>query len=53
VIAEGVDSAAVMEQLTAIGCDALQGFYVANPMSPARLEVWIATNSGVSPELSL
>jgi diguanylate cyclase (GGDEF)-like protein len=53
VIAEGVDSAAVMEQLTAIGCDALQGFYVANPMSPARLEEWIATNSGVSPELSL
>ena len=42
VIAEGVDSAAVMEQLTALGCDALQGFYVAIPMSPDRLEQWIA-----------
>jgi diguanylate cyclase (GGDEF)-like protein len=53
VIAEGVDSAAVMDQLTAIGCDALQGFYIANPMSPARLEEWIATNSTVAAERSL
>ena len=45
VIAEGVDSEAVMEQLTALGCDALQGFYVASPMSPDRLEHWIAANS--------
>jgi diguanylate cyclase (GGDEF)-like protein/PAS domain S-box-containing protein len=45
VIAEGVDSGPVMEQLTALGCDALQGFYVASPMSPERLERWIATNS--------
>ena len=36
VIAEGVDSAAVAERLTEIGCDALQGFYVASPMSPAE-----------------
>jgi len=48
VIAEGVDSAPVMEQLTALGCDALQGFYVAIPMSPDRLEQWIASNSGTS-----
>ena len=48
VIAEGVDSAPVMEQLTAIGCDALQGFYVANPMSPARLEEWIASNAALA-----
>ncbi len=45
VIAEGVDSEAVMEQLIALGCDALQGFYVASPMSPNRLERWIAANS--------
>ncbi len=45
VIAEGVDSRPVMEQLTALGCDALQGFYVASPMSPDRLEQWIAINS--------
>ena len=48
VIAEGVDSAAVMEQLTTLGCDALQGFYVAIPMSPDRLEHWIATHAGSS-----
>jgi EAL domain-containing protein (putative c-di-GMP-specific phosphodiesterase class I) len=48
VIAEGVDSGAVMEQLTALGCDGLQGFYVAIPMSPDRLEHWISTHSGSS-----
>ena len=45
VIAEGVDSAPVMEQLTALGCDGLQGFYVASPMSPKLLDRWITTNS--------
>jgi diguanylate cyclase (GGDEF)-like protein len=45
VIAEGVDSAAVADRLTEIGCDALQGFYVASPMSPAELEHWIAAHS--------
>jgi diguanylate cyclase (GGDEF)-like protein len=45
VIAEGVDSAAVMDELTAIGCDAMQGFYVASPMGPHELERWIAANS--------
>jgi len=48
VIAEGVDSAAVMDQLTALGCDALQGFYVAIPMSPDRLVQWIANHPGNS-----
>ena len=51
VIAEGVDSRPVMEQLTALGCDALQGFYVASPMSPDRLEQWIATNSPTTARL--
>jgi diguanylate cyclase (GGDEF)-like protein len=45
VIAEGVDSAPVMEQLTALGCDGLQGFYVASPMGPALLESWIASKA--------
>jgi diguanylate cyclase (GGDEF)-like protein len=45
VIAEGVDSAAVAEQLTALGCDALQGFYIASPMSPVALEAWMAAHS--------
>jgi EAL domain-containing protein (putative c-di-GMP-specific phosphodiesterase class I) len=34
-----------MEQLTALGCDALQGFHVAIPMSPDRLEQWIGSHS--------
>lgn len=50
VIAEGVDSAAVGDQLTELGCDALQGFFVASPMSPIHLEQWIAINSRVRSE---
>ena len=45
VIAEGVDSAAVAQQLTELGCDALQGFYIASPMSPFDLEAWMAAHS--------
>jgi EAL domain-containing protein (putative c-di-GMP-specific phosphodiesterase class I) len=45
VIAEGVDSEPVMEQLTALGCDGLQGYYVASPMSPELLEAWIASKA--------
>ena len=50
VIAEGVDSAPVADHLTALGCDALQGFYVASPMSPLHLEEWIAAHSCPSAE---
>ena len=50
VIAEGVDSAAVLAQLTGLGCDAVQGFHVAVPMSPQRLEQWMeAHQAGVRP----
>jgi diguanylate cyclase (GGDEF)-like protein len=45
VVAEGVDSAPVMDQLTALGCDGLQGYYVACPMSPSLLEEWIASKA--------
>ena len=31
-IAEGVETAAVLEQLQAYGCDEVQGYYLAKPM---------------------
>jgi diguanylate cyclase (GGDEF)-like protein/PAS domain S-box-containing protein len=42
VIAEGVDSAAVLAAVTKLGCDAAQGFHVAMPMEPQRLQRWLA-----------
>ncbi|MCA1806137.1 MAG: EAL domain-containing protein, partial [Xanthomonadaceae bacterium] len=35
VVAEGVESAEVLERLRELGCDAVQGYYIARPM-PAR-----------------
>ncbi len=41
VIAEGVDSPGVMEVLASLGCDAVQGFYVAMPMEPSVFRSWL------------
>jgi diguanylate cyclase (GGDEF)-like protein/PAS domain S-box-containing protein len=40
-IAEGVENEAQMEFLTAEGCDLLQGYYYAKPMSVKQLEKWL------------
>jgi len=44
VIAEGVDSAEVLEAAGSLGCDAVQGFHVARPMEPLRLQRWLNEN---------
>jgi diguanylate cyclase (GGDEF)-like protein/PAS domain S-box-containing protein len=41
VIAEGVDSAAVVAAVAALGCDAMQGFYIAMPMEAHVLQEWM------------
>jgi diguanylate cyclase (GGDEF)-like protein len=47
VIAEGVDSAAVLDAVQRLGCDAVQGFHVATPMNPQVLQQWMGAKSGV------
>ena|GEM_PF-1210068 len=47
VIAEGVDSAAVLEAAQRLGCDAVQGFHVATPMAPQVLHQWLASKGGL------
>ena len=49
VIAEGVDSAEVMQAVTSLGCDAVQGFHVAMPMEASVLRTWIGQHSGMEP----
>ena len=41
VIAEGVDSAEVLQAAGALGCDAVQGFHVARPMEARQLGRWL------------
>jgi diguanylate cyclase (GGDEF)-like protein len=41
VVAEGVENIASLRILQAMGCDAVQGYYIARPMSAADLETWL------------
>ncbi|MEH3085344.1 MAG: EAL domain-containing protein [Xylophilus ampelinus] len=41
VVAEGVEDAAVMERLRALGCDRVQGYHLSKPLPPAQLEAWL------------
>jgi len=41
-VAEGVEDAATWEQLTALGCDSAQGYFLARPMDAQRFEQWHA-----------
>lgn len=57
VVAEGVENEEVQSQLSALGCDAAQGFHIHPPASAATVATWIRsqftptrrTNSGRRP----
>jgi diguanylate cyclase (GGDEF)-like protein len=41
-VAEGVESSAALEWLTAAGCDQAQGYHVGRPMASVRFPRWLA-----------
>ena len=41
VIAKGVESSAQQESLVSLGCDGVQGFFVAHPMTAVDLGTWL------------
>ena len=41
VVAEGVEDEKTLDMLSAIGCDAAQGYFMGRPMPPADLAVWM------------
>ncbi|MEJ2691106.1 MAG: GGDEF domain-containing phosphodiesterase, partial [Deltaproteobacteria bacterium] len=41
VVAEGVEDAATMKHLEKLGCDFLQGFHIARPLSEDQLDDWL------------
>jgi diguanylate cyclase (GGDEF)-like protein/PAS domain S-box-containing protein len=43
-IAEGVDHAALADQLKCIGCDEVQGYLYSEPLPAAELEQWLNEN---------
>lgn len=48
VVAEGVETDAQRDLLVQMGCDELQGYLFAKPMSPQALAVWASGESGPS-----
>ncbi len=47
VTAEGIETAAQLEQLKSLGCEYGQGYLYARPLSPAATEVFVAAQGGV------
>jgi diguanylate cyclase (GGDEF)-like protein len=41
VVAEGVEDAATLDLLRALGCDTAQGYHIARPMTAADLAIWM------------
>ena len=41
VVAEGVESAGGLERLTSMGCDAVQGYAIARPLTEQALRAWL------------
>lgn len=40
VVAEGIETQEVLDKLTSMGCDQLQGFYISKPLTPEDLVIW-------------
>jgi diguanylate cyclase len=40
VVAEGVEDPATVQELEALGCDAIQGYYISRPVAPDELIRW-------------
>ena len=41
VVAEGVESQSVLEELTVLGCDMAQGFYISQPLPAHEINTWL------------
>jgi predicted signal transduction protein with EAL and GGDEF domain len=49
VVAEGVEDEATWQELATLGCDSLQGYYLARPMPAAELTAWLVAQPQPSP----
>ncbi|MDQ0826040.1 EAL domain-containing protein (putative c-di-GMP-specific phosphodiesterase class I) [Arthrobacter sp. B2I5] len=45
VVAEGVENAQRLDQLTLSGCDQAQGFYISKPLPASDLNAWLTRDS--------
>ncbi len=50
VVAEGVETRLEFEALAGLGCDVVQGYYCARPMSSSRLTAWLDAKIPLPPQ---
>lgn len=51
-IAEGVETETELELLSAMGCDAVQGFLIARPFNLSELRLWVAPKTHIKGRLT-
>jgi len=49
VVAEGIETEAVLERLSALGCDVGQGYFISRPVPPDELTAWLRGALGAGP----
>ena len=49
-VAEGVEDAVALSELTRHGCDQAQGYYLSRPVPPAELDSWLDQRGASSPQ---
>jgi diguanylate cyclase len=42
VVAEGIETAEIYQQLRALGCDEAQGYFMSRPLPAQQIEPWLA-----------
>ncbi len=50
-VAEGVETSAALQVLTAAGCDFGQGYLISRPLEPAEVDGWLERSRSGSPVL--
>jgi len=48
VVAEGVETAGVLQRLEELGCHLVQGYYVSRPLPAEELDAWLAESASLS-----
>jgi EAL domain-containing protein (putative c-di-GMP-specific phosphodiesterase class I) len=52
VVAEGVEDSETLQALDALGCDAVQGYYVSRPVPPDDVIRWLEQQQGSRPAIT-
>jgi diguanylate cyclase len=49
VVAEGVEDSRTLQELDALGCDAVQGYYISRPIPAGDLISWLEQQQAAMP----